>query len=324
MPSGENVQRRYFELRFDDDRTVMGTAIRYGDVATFPYGPQERFEPGAFGDLRGADVMLTMMHDRSKPVARSGGGGLELRDSSVELAVSARLADTREADDALALIRQKVLRGLSVEFVPKRTKMQGNTVVVERAELRAVSIVDKPQYKQSKIRGDDMDEAAIAKVAEAVAKRMETPPAPDMKALATEVATQMRAQVDEAVTKAFEARDAEAKKRQEEEAAAKRTEEEVERRAEVVLLAKPLLPEGTETRGKSVKDILVLAVGDEVPEAEKRSEDYLQAKVEDIVERRSHGGGNRKGVESRMDDPGDLLHPISVLNLPPPAVRSEA
>ena len=82
-------------------RTLSGTAIRYGDVARLPWG-QERFEPGAFDDVAGADVILNVAHDRGRPIARTGGGGLVLADSADALTIRADLPATREADDALA------------------------------------------------------------------------------------------------------------------------------------------------------------------------------------------------------------------------------
>ena len=54
-----------------------------------------------------------------------------------------------------------------------------------------------------------------------------------------------------------------------------------------------LLPQDFDPKGKTVKEILVAAAGDEVKEAADRSEDYLEAKVEGIIERRalaSQGG----------------------------------
>lgn len=52
-------------------------------------------------------------------------------------------------------------------------------------------------------------------------------------------------------------------------------------------LVAPLLPEGTETRGKSNHELLVLAVGDEVPNAKDQHEQYLLGKAEAIAERRA-------------------------------------
>ena len=141
------------------------------------------------------------------------------------------------------------------------------------------------------------------------------------KEMAEEVKRQMdemMAERDEAEMKkmAAEQEKMEADKRAEEEreASEKRIEEEraamevaSEERAELLVMLNGLLPQDTEVRGKSNQELLVLAVGDEVKEAEKRSEDYLRAKVEGIVERRQLSVQNRAqgmmGTETRAAAP---------------------
>ena len=46
-----DVQTRYVELRFEGENVVSGTLMRYGDTARLPWGENERFEKGAFGDV---------------------------------------------------------------------------------------------------------------------------------------------------------------------------------------------------------------------------------------------------------------------------------
>ena len=105
------MERRFAPLEYrGEGRTLEGVAVKYGDTARLPFG-SERFEPGAFGDVAGADVILNVQHDRGRPIARTG-GGLVLEDSREALAIRADLPATREADDALELVRAKVLRGL--------------------------------------------------------------------------------------------------------------------------------------------------------------------------------------------------------------------
>ena len=145
----ERLERRFCELRAEAaERVLSGTAIRYGDVATLPWG-RERFEAGAF-DVRAADVILNSMHDRASPLARTG-GGLMLTDSATALEIRAELPETRAANDVLELVRAKVLRGLSIEFNAKRERMLGGVRVIERAELRGVAVVDNPAYPGSVI-----------------------------------------------------------------------------------------------------------------------------------------------------------------------------
>ena len=314
------VQRRYFELRFDDkERRISGTVMRYGDVATLPWGEKEKFEAGAFGEVAGADVTLNVQHDRAQPLARTLGGTMQLIDTGASLAVEATLPDTTIANDAVANIRAGILRGFSVEFIPDETKMDGDTIVVEKANLRGIGVVDRPAYQKSKVlpRSEvDMNDADIKglierTVTELLSKRSDPAAPVDATAIATALsgalgtaladlptAESVREQVEGALKQRDEAEAKRAKAetdRKAAEAKAKTDREEAEAnaetRADLLMTIKPLLPEGTEVRGKSNHDLLVLAVGDEVADAAKRSEDYLLAKVEAIAERREAAAG---------------------------------
>ena len=142
-----SVEYRYTELR-QEGRRLLGTAIRYGEVGALPFG-HERFEPGAFAPL--SDVILNVQHDRGRPLARTGGGGLVLHDDAGKLRIEAALPKTREADDALELVRAGVLRGLSIEFHATEERMDGNVRVIERAKLSGVAVVDSGAYPGSTI-----------------------------------------------------------------------------------------------------------------------------------------------------------------------------
>lgn len=147
-------ERRYAELRHEaDGRLLEGVAIRYGDVATLPWG-RERIEPGAFGDLADADLILNAMHDRARPLARTA-GGLVLVDGADALEVRATLPETREADDALTLVRSRVYRGFSIEFATGAERIEGRGAdairVIERAALVDLAVVDRPAYGDSRI-----------------------------------------------------------------------------------------------------------------------------------------------------------------------------
>ena len=74
----DNIEMRFCEVRAEG-RTLTGTAIKYGDTATFAWG-QERIEPNAFAPL--GDAILNAQHDRTTPLARTDGGGLTLLDSA--------------------------------------------------------------------------------------------------------------------------------------------------------------------------------------------------------------------------------------------------
>ena len=156
------LERRYCELRDtgDGDR-LEGTAITYGEIAVIGPGLRERFVAGVFGDLRKADVTLNFSHERSRPLARTGGGGLELVDSPECLKVFADMPKTRESQDALTLVRSGVLRGLSIEFAAIRERRVERVRQVESARLSGLGLVDSPAYSGSnvQVRGQALAEA---------------------------------------------------------------------------------------------------------------------------------------------------------------------
>ena len=144
-----NLERRFVELR-REGRSLSGVAVAYGSEALV-FDFRERFEAGVFGDVAALDVILNRQHDRRTPLARTGGGGLELRDSAERLEILADLPATRAADDTLALVESGILRGLSLEFVATREQWAGNLRTIQRAELRGIGVVDRPAYADSAV-----------------------------------------------------------------------------------------------------------------------------------------------------------------------------
>ena len=151
---------RFCELRQAGDRGIEGDAVIYGDVAKLPWG-SERIEAGAFSPL--GDVMLNRQHERAAPLARTGGGGLQLTDTPEGLRIAADLPATRDAEDVLELVRRRILRGLSIEFETTGERFEGRVRIVERANLFAVAVVDSPAYPQSLIEARAAAVAAIEK-----------------------------------------------------------------------------------------------------------------------------------------------------------------
>ena len=132
----------------DSAGRVEGVAVRYGDTAQLP-GFRERFERGAFGDVGGLDVIANLQHDRTRPLARTGGGGLALTDGPDALRAAVELPDTRDGADTAALLRRGVLRGFSVEFRVEAERFEAGIRIVERATLRGLALVDRPAYGDS-------------------------------------------------------------------------------------------------------------------------------------------------------------------------------
>ena len=141
------LERRFSEL-IQKGRTIEGTALRYGEVATGAPFP-ERFEAGAFQPL--GDIPFTVQHDRRRIIARNGGGGLELQDTTESLKIRAKLLETREAQDAHLMISNGLLRGLSIEFYPTSESQENGVRVLSKAVLTTISAVDDPAYDGSHI-----------------------------------------------------------------------------------------------------------------------------------------------------------------------------
>lgn len=312
---------RFCELRFDGERGLSGTAIAYGDVAKMPWGEQERFEPGAFDNISGADVILNVQHDRVYPVARTGGGGLQLSDDNNALEMKAELADTGPANDTLELVRKRILRGLSIEFYPLEDRIvvddDGNRVrVIEKAELRGIAVVDRPAYPNSLIqaRSKQMSDELKRKLEEAERARDEAIRERDEARAERDTAIaerdQARADKDEAETRAGDhkkkmeeaeeketkAKDDMKKMQEERDAELETARTETRELADLAHMVSPLLPEGSDAKAMSKRELLVAGAGDEVSDIENRSDDYLLARVEGIVERRAQanppGGPN--------------------------------
>lgn len=146
------IERRAILLRAElsanlDTQTITGVAVRYGDTANIGGYFEERIEPDAFRDMD--DVVLNIQHDRARPIARTGGGGLELTNSTDKLRVSATPVATRDGKDAVLMVEHRVLRGFSVEFVAKREDYVDDVRVIREARLVGLGLVDRPAYGDS-------------------------------------------------------------------------------------------------------------------------------------------------------------------------------
>ena len=170
-----------------------------------------------------------------------------------------------------------------------------------------------------------MDEKEIQATVEAAVKRsleaLDKGGALDKpnEALLTErMASIVKGEVETALKQRDEAVTAQAVAETDAKAAADRADGDAENRADLLILVRGLVPDGTETRGKSTHELLVLAAGDEVTDSTTRSDDYLLAKVEHIVERRKEAA-DRPGAISRIGAPlggtPKLTRPMTVMQM---------
>ena len=359
----DGLQTRYVELRYEGDRTVSGTLLRYGDIAKLPWNENEKFERGAFGDLSGVDILLNLQHDRARPLVRTGGAGLELIDSAGALELRATMPNTTNGNDALELVRTGVLKGLSVEFMPVRSRLEGSsdsgyTTVHVESTLRGAGLVDNPAYPGSTLReqqeryeqriatmeGNNMpltdEQKAELRAIMAETFQQRDADATEQDATYTAIATAVRAAFQQfrddgltdmvavAVAAAIPEPAAAAEPPADPPPAdgdpppdddggrAAKFDAEVQARADLIVQVQPLMPKDYAFAGKTRSEILVTAAGDEVPNAAERSDDYLHAKVEGILERRNavQSGRQNVGQPATGDanrNVGDLSAPVS-------------
>ena len=141
------LEYRFAALEFRDaGAAIEGIAMPYGTEARIGSMFTERVEAGAFGNI--GDVVLNKMHDRCDPIARTGGGGLTLTDSTDRLALRADIPDYRA--DIRDMVQRGILRGFSVEMEVKAEDWPApNRRVIRAAVLHGVGLVDRAAYGEA-------------------------------------------------------------------------------------------------------------------------------------------------------------------------------
>ena len=136
--------RCLLEFRADDSRAspgrLTGTLMTYGVKAT------DRPEQFASGALHWPDdgIILNEQHNRQAPIIRFTP---EVRGKDVMVDIA--LPDTQRGRDAALMVRNKTLRGLSVEFHAEDEVFNGGVREIRRARLSAAALVDDGSYGTS-------------------------------------------------------------------------------------------------------------------------------------------------------------------------------
>ena len=137
------LERRYADLTDIEGRTLTGMALPF-EVEARVGTMRERFARGSVQST--GEAVLNRQHQRAVPLAREPETlTFEVRDNG--LWMSATLPETRESDDTLALVKARVLRGLSVEFVAKRERFDSGVRVIEAATVYGLAVVDSGAYQ---------------------------------------------------------------------------------------------------------------------------------------------------------------------------------
>lgn len=141
-----------------DGRTVVGLAVPYDTPTVIRENGvvyDEVFRHGAFAqtiEQRAERVKFLLNHNRQAlPLGRA----LSLREDAAGLVGEFRVSATRAGDEALELIRDGALDGLSVGFVPVKDRGTPESGFVERLESKLIEVsgVAFPAYEGALIAG---------------------------------------------------------------------------------------------------------------------------------------------------------------------------
>jgi HK97 family phage prohead protease len=167
-----------YEQRAGEQAAVSGrTLIGYAAVfnSRTEIGPDifEEVMPGAFTDaLKQDDVRLTVNHDPSQLLARTGSRTLQLAQDAHGLRIMAELPDTQLGADVRELVARGDLTGMSFRFVTPPTQ-QTWTSLPDGSELRTlqalrlidVTVATFPAYPDTAValrtRPADMESIAV-------------------------------------------------------------------------------------------------------------------------------------------------------------------
>lgn len=155
------------EFRQSDDGlgVVVGTVIRYGDVAKIGGVLTEEFAPQSLDKALTSDrIFANRMHQRDQLLGRVG-YQLALDNTAERLAFELTLPDTSAGRDTAYELREGILGFASIEFAVVKQEYRGNHRVVQEAQFRpsgGIAIVTSGAYPDSIVgmkRWDEYNEA---------------------------------------------------------------------------------------------------------------------------------------------------------------------
>ena len=137
------LERRFAELAEVEGRTLSGIALPF-EIEARVGGMRERFSRGSVQST--GEAILNRQHQRGVPLAREPDTlTFEAREDG--LYMRAVLPETQEADDTLALVKARVLRGLSVEFRAHKERRVEGVRVIDAATIHGLAVVDSRAYR---------------------------------------------------------------------------------------------------------------------------------------------------------------------------------
>jgi len=180
---GGNMQHEYKTFDFTvkefdfEGRTVEGYAAAFGNVDL----GSDMIHPGAFAKTlteRGNKVRFLWQHDQHEPIGRP----IEMHEDTAGLFVKAIISDTARGRDALALLRDQAINGLSIGYDAMKggtdySKTADGETVRNLRELRLweFSLVSMPMNEMATVTALKTEDAPTVKTEdEELLKRKQT------------------------------------------------------------------------------------------------------------------------------------------------------
>jgi len=136
-----------------EGRTVTGIVVPFGTVARVSDGGkpyEEMFQRGAFAKTiteRGDRVKLLLQHDHAEPIGRA----TLLREDAAGLYGEFAVSKVGRGDEALELVRDRVIDSFSVGFAKVKHRQDGPVTVRTEVALREASLVTFPAYDTARV-----------------------------------------------------------------------------------------------------------------------------------------------------------------------------
>ena len=156
---GGNMEHEYKTFDFTvkdfdyEGRTVEGYAAAFGNVDL----GSDMIHPGAFAKTlaeRGNKVRFLWQHDQHEPIGRP----IEMHEDTAGLFIKAIISDTARGRDALALLRDQAISGLSIGYDAMKggtdySKSEGGETIRNLRELRLweFSLVSMPMNEMATV-----------------------------------------------------------------------------------------------------------------------------------------------------------------------------
>ena len=150
MPENEFRYAAFEVLEAENGLAIVkGTVIRYGDVATAPWGTEE-IRAGTFGDVAKGRFEANRRHIEDQVLGISG-QNLKIFDNAERMTAELTMPDTQLGRETLAEIKAGLITGMSLELRADKQFLTDNYQhrVITGARWRGFGLVGVPAYPGS-------------------------------------------------------------------------------------------------------------------------------------------------------------------------------